>query len=144
MVHKNTDDGTSQSWQKGNIGEGQTLLLSFLSGTMHESSRNGATDHQNQWSPGFPRVGNRNPPTRWCKTTATNWIHAHGKESMTPPASHQVKACKKNSLLEFITSLKVRNDNTAIDAKHQAPSWSLMSENTCSHQLFGIRVLALR
>ncbi len=40
------------------------------------------------------------------------------KTSPTPPASHQVKACKKNSLLEFITSLKVRNAKTAVDANH--------------------------
>ena len=57
MVHKNTDNGTSLSWQKGNIVEGQTLLLSFFSGDMRESSRNGATEHQTRQSPGFPRMG---------------------------------------------------------------------------------------
>ena len=57
MVYKNTDNGTSQSWQKGNLVEGQTLLLSFFFGDMCKSSRDGATEHQNQQSPGFPPVG---------------------------------------------------------------------------------------
>ncbi len=55
------------------------------------------------------------------------------KTAMTPPASHQMKACKKNSLLEFITSLKVRNATTAVDAK-----------NSSLHRLFGSMVLASR
>jgi hypothetical protein len=44
------------------------------------------------------------------------------KTSTTPPASHQAKACKKNSLLEFITSLKVRIAKTAVDANRQSPA----------------------
>ena len=57
MIHKNTDDETSQSRQKGNIVDRKTLLLSFFSSKMLESSCNGATDQQNQWSPDFPRMG---------------------------------------------------------------------------------------
>ncbi len=43
--------------KRGTLYGGHTLLLSFFSGNMHESSRNGATEHQHRRSPGFPRVG---------------------------------------------------------------------------------------
>jgi hypothetical protein len=45
MVQKTLTMEQAKVEQKGNLGEGQTLL--FSSGDMHESSRNGATDHQN-------------------------------------------------------------------------------------------------
>jgi hypothetical protein len=58
-----------------------------------------------------------NNPWEWARNKAIG----HQK-NITPPASHQVKACKKDSLLKFITSLKVRNAKTAVDASHQALS----------------------
>ena len=130
---KNTDNGIIQNRQKGKPCRGADIAFVFL-------FRQYAQE-QPQWSDGtsestfswFPTCENRYPPIRWGKTTATDWVHAHGTESTTPPASHQVKACKKNSLLEFITSLKVRNANTAIDAK-----------NSSSCRLFGSMVLASR
>ena len=57
MVHKNTDNGTSQSWQKGELCRGADIAFVFLFRQYCKSSHNGATEHQNQRSPGFPRVG---------------------------------------------------------------------------------------
>ena len=118
---------------KKNI-RGADIAFVFLFQRERESSRNGATEHQSRRSLGFPRVGTATVPrvTTLGSGQGTKQL-ATRKTSMTPPASHQVKACKKNSLLEFITSLKVRNANTAIDAK-----------NSSSRRLFGSMVLASR
>jgi hypothetical protein len=133
MVLKNTDNGIIQNWQKGEPCRGADIAFVFLfQQEQRKSSRNGATEHQCRHSLGLPRVGTATIPrvTTLRSGKGTKQL-AIRKTFTTPPASHQVKACKKNSLLEFITSLKVRNATTAINA-----------ENSSSHRLFGSMVLA--